>query len=316
MQRNIDAANPADGGNVPLAKTGKQEDKLSINELQHHLANQAARMRKEMTTQYEELRRFQNSELEYWLNIKAKAEQDFRNDVERARIPPIENVKIPRAPPPRSQHPPLQIRPPASSLQRTDSMPMVSPAVRSPIQPLPSPRDSPDFSALRNELNLDPDDRLFASFFLDLDVVQQNWAAIASNWPHYVALIRRKHMGRENFAKAVLEDVLRDNGQKYDINQEKILQTRERIKRFPYPIARIIMESVLELAEAGIVQFDTSKGNLKGPSFGPNIITNILKLSASGKERQILQAGQQEETMTAEEPATAVGKATDPRQRR
>ena len=313
MQRNIEAAQSADGGNVPLENIGKKQDKLSINELQLHLANQAARLRMEMTSEYEELRRFQNSELEYWLNVKAKSESDFKNEVERARIPPVENVKIPRAPPPRPQHPSIQIRP-LPPLQRRDSMPNTSPVVRSPIQPFPSPRDLPDFSSLKNDLSpdLNPNDRPFISFFLDLEVVQHNWGAIASKWAPYVDIFRRNLMTRPSFAAAVLEDVVRDT-KRYEVDLQRIKQTSEIIEGIPNlnPIARVIIQVVLDLAGKGIIQFDTTAGNLKGPTFGPNIISNIMKLSQAGKEGQT-----SANPLAGPSEKKNVGKATDPRQRR
>ena len=298
MQRNIDAANSADGGNVPSGTNGTQQDKLSMNELQLHLANQAARLRMDMTDEYEELRKFQNSELEYWLKAKAKSEPDFRNDVEKARIPPAENVKIPRAPPPRPQQSTSQNRPPPP--QRIDSTSNNYPAVHSPVvQMFSSPREPlHDPSSLKNDSSLDPDKRQFVNFILDLQVVQHNWAAISPHWSQYVDIFKRNLMTKNAFAKAILEDAVRNNTKTYEVDPQRIQSTRNAIALLPATSStiRIISQVVLELAEVGIIELDTTLAHLKGPTFGPNILNNILNLETAR--------------------AATVKKATDPRQRR
>ena len=314
MRRNIEAANSADGGNVVSEKNGMQDDKLSINELQLHLANQAARLRMDMTTEYEELRRFQNSELEFWLNVKAKSEPDFRNESERARIPPVENVKIPRAAPPRTQQPTIQTRLPPP--HRNDSMPNNNyPTVHSPVvQMFSSPHDPlPDLSSLKNDPSLDPDDRQFVNFFLDLEVVQHNWAAISPHWSQYVDIFKRKLMTKMSFAKAILEDAVRNDTKRYEVDRQRIQSTRNALKAVPDTMSmiRLITQVVLELAEVGIIELDTTAAHLKGPTFGPNILNDVMTLEKARIAERL--SG----NMLTGQPETAnVGKATDPRQRR
>jgi hypothetical protein len=313
IQRNIDAANSADGGNVPSGTNGTQQDKLSMNELQLHLANQAARLRMDMTDEYEELRKFQNSELGYWLKAKAKSEPDFKNEVERARIPPMENVKIPRAPPPRPQQSTSQNRPPP--LQRIDSTSNNYPAVHSPVvQMFSSPREPLlDPSSLKNDSSLDPEKRQFVNFILDLQVVQHNWAAISPHWSQYVDIFKRNLMTKNAFAKAILEDAVRNDTKKYEVDPQRIESTRNAIALLPDAsnMTRIITQVVLELAEAGIIELDTTAAHLKGPAFGPNLLNNVIVLDTARMAQQ-----KSENPVPGRPETTTVKKATDPRQRR
>ena len=76
IRQNIEADDLGDIGNLPIRKgtssRDKGDDALSINELQYHLSNQAAALRMKMTNEYEDLRIFQNSELEVLIKVKEK----------------------------------------------------------------------------------------------------------------------------------------------------------------------------------------------------------------------------------------------------
>ena len=286
---------------MPTATTDKRQDQLSMNELQLHLSNQAALLRMDMTREYEELRRFQNSELEYWLKAKVNAQGDFRTEVENSRIPPADRVKIPRTPPPRSQKPPKQDHRP--SLQRRDSMLGNVPVDRSPVV-----QAFPSSESLKTDPSLNPEDQQFLTFFLDLEIVKRNWPSIAPHWSQYVEFFKRKLMTKTAFAKAILEDAVRNDTKRYQVDKQRIQKAREALEQLEQGntmiMTRIITQAVLELAETGLIEFDSNMtANSKGPAFGLNILNNVLML-------------EKKQMAARSETATIVEKATDPRQRR
>jgi hypothetical protein len=290
LQQNIDAAKLEDGGNLPLPRNGTGgrihgvEDELSINDLQIHLSNQAARLRMNMTSEYEDLRLFQVNEMDALLKAKVKQEPEFSKLVEEVRI---HGNRPPRPPPlnPTSRATPMLH---SSAVQQT-----MSPVLYH------SPLDLPDLNQLKNEPSLSS----FIKFFLHLHVVQQNWAAISRNWTQYVVIFQRGLMTEKAFAKAILEDAVRTNQTTKFIADPKHVQgTREVAKVMPESMhmSKIIAEVVLEMAEAGDVEFTHEEKQEE--TFGPKILFDVVRL-----EDELQKQGK-------EDDSTGAWKARDPRQ--
>ena len=295
IQQNIEASKAEDGGNVPLRRNRFGDDKLTINELQMNLSNQAATLRLGMTSEYEDMRSFQNHELEYLLKQKESKEPEFHKLVEDIRKHGIRpSVHRTSSSKPTQRDPPTNpqvIRSPVISQNLT----------MSPAQ-IMSPSDGPDINQLKTDPSLSP----FVKFFLDMQVVQQNWRAIAPNWLHYVLILNRKLMTEHAFAKAIFEDVVRTtNVTKFPVDTEHVSKTREMAKNLPdtMHISQIITDVILEMAEEGSIEFTMEKVETKSEVFGPKILMDVMSLEAK------LQS-QAPETLTLN-----VEKATDPRQK-
>ena len=284
IERNVKAAIPEDGGNIPLGEKGMVENKLSINELQLYLSNQAAMLRMSMTREYEDLRVYQNEELETFIKAKEMKEPEFHKLVEDQRKRGI-RVK-PRLP--------LTIGRGSSSHILTSTS-----AVESPISPASG---APDLATLKNDPSLTP----FIKFFLDLQVVQENWTVISRSWSNYVSILQRNLMTEAAFVKAVFQDAVRaQGGHKFPVEKAHIEATREAAKNIPdtMPILRTIVQVVLEMAEAGDLEFSTEPNEGKGETFGPKILRDVMSL----------ERGMQNTPSTSTASDTNERKALDPR---
>src|SRR5208282_4792355 len=258
IQENIQASKSEDGGNVPLHRNGVSDDKLSMNELQLHLSNQAATLRMNMTSEYEDMRIFQNSELETMLKAKVNKEPEFSKLVDEARIHGIR-------PQPHRPHP---LRP--TSRTATTSSTNPSPVTQQILSPVisHSPSDFPDLTSLGNDPSLSP----FIKFFLHLQVVQHNWLAISRNWAQYVVIFQRDLMTEIAFAKAILQDAVRTNNTtKFTVEPEHIQRTREALKNIPESMhmTHVITEAILGMAEAGDIELTDAANDSTGETFGP-----------------------------------------------
>ena len=297
MQKNIQASKSEDGGNVPLCRRGVSTDKLSMNELQLHLSNQAATLRMNMTSEYEDMRIFQNSELETMLKVKVNKEPEFSKLVDEARIHGIR------------PHRPPSLRPTPRPTASNSANP--SPVTQQFLSPARShsPTDLPDLTHLKNDPSLSP----FLKFFLHLQVVQQNWSAISRNWTQYVIIFQRDLMTEIAFAKAVLQDaILANTPSKFIVEPEHIQITREAVKNIPESMhmTHVITEAILGMAETGDIELTEAANDSKDETFGPSIMMNVLELEGSLQTQQ-----QQQQQRQRQEVSTAVGRATDPRQR-
>lgn len=299
LQQNISAAKREDGGNLPLHRNGNggqngviAGDELSINDLQFHLSNQAATLRMNMTSEYEDMRIFQNSELEVLLKAKAKKEPEFSKLIEEVRL----HLNRPPRPPP------LRMVSQRSNSTSTTHSPVIQ-QIASPILSH-SPAPLPDLHQLKNDPSLSP----FIKFFLQLQVVQQNWLAISSNWGHYVVIFQRGLMTEKAFAKAILEDAVRinHNNIKFTVELNHIQTTRQMATSFPETMAmsRLITDVVLEMAEAGDIEFTEAPNEEMGETFGPKILMDVIDLESDSSHVQ------QQQTR---EVSRGVGRATDPR---
>lgn len=277
---------------MPLHETGVLHDKLSMNELQLHLSNQAATLRMNMTSEYEDMRIFQNSELETMLKAKVNKEPEFSKLVDDARIHGIR---------------PLHHRPsPLGLIPRTITSSSANPSpitqqVLSPALPH-SPNDFPDLTYLRNDPSLSP----FIKFFLHLQVVEHSWLAISRNWTQYVVIFQRDLMTEVAFAKAILQDAVRMNATtKFTVEPEHIQRTREAVKSIPESMhmTHVITEAILGMAEAGDIELTEADDDSKGETFGPSIMMDVLELEAAMQ------------TQEQQEISTGVGRAIDRRQR-
>jgi hypothetical protein len=297
IQKNLNLSKPEYGGNAPLQINQSEDDALSINELQMHLSNQAASMRMRMNKEYADLRLFQAAEIDYFIRVKARKESDFQKLVDEMRSRPK-----PSAP-----------RPIQTNLRResgnTSSL-QNSPVVQHSGSPVvfQSPAEILDFNRLKDDPSLPP----FVKFFLHLKVVQENWHAISPGWTQYVTLFRRKHLTEKTFAKAILEDAVRtvDTTKYTSNNVDYMKSTQNMAKELPknMPISKIITDALLEMAEAGDVEFMEVplQGTIyegKPGTFGPKILFDVLST---------------EESLRKSAEATTpvhVEKATDPRKR-
>ena len=263
-----------------------------MNELQLHLSNQAATLRMNMTSEYEDMRIFQNSELETMLKAKVNKEPEFSKLVDDARIHGIR---------------PLHHRPsPLGLIPRTITSSSANPSpitqqVLSPALPH-SPNDFPDLTYLRNDPSLSP----FIKFFLHLQVVEHSWLAISRNWTQYVVIFQRDLMTEVAFAKAILQDAVRMNATtKFTVEPEHIQRTREAVKSIPESMhmTHVITEAILGMAEAGDIELTEADDDSKGETFGPSIMMDVLELEAAMQ------------TQEQQEISTGVGRAIDRRQR-
>ena len=256
-----------------------------MNELQLHLSNQAATLRMNMTSEYEDMRIFQNSELEIMLKAKVNQEPEFSKLVDEARIHGIRP----------QPHRPSSLRPTHRTTPGSSANP--SPITLQAWSPVltHSPADLPDLAYLRNDPSLSP----FIKFFLHLQVVQQNWLAISRNWAQYVVILQRELMTEIAFAKAILQDAVRTNNTtKFTPEPEHIQRTREALKNIPESMhmTHVITEAILGMAEAGYIELNDAPNDSKGETFGPSIIMNVLDLEGTLQQ----------------EISTGVGRATDP----
>lgn len=267
MKQNIEGTTLENGGNVPLNQNGGAEDKLSINELQLNLSNQAAVLRINMTNEYEDMRIFQNKELGILLEGKARKEPEFQKLVDEARI---------HGSRPQPTRP--QIRPP----QRRDS---TNTATRSPItQAFQSPVQAhpPDVTLDLNKLKADASLPEFVKFFLRLQVVQKNWKAISRGWSLYVSLFQRTLFTEKAFARAILDDAVNTKGNsKFALEPDQIQKTRNASQKLPenMRMSRLVTGVVLEMAEEGAIRF-TSNESL-GETFGTKIIVDAMNVETT-----------------------------------
>jgi hypothetical protein len=264
MKQNIEATTLEDGRDIPLNRNGATEDKLSINELQLQLSNQAAVLRMTMANEYEDMRIFQNKELETLLKAKAKKEPEFQKLVEEARV--LGSRPQPNRP---------QVKLPS----RRDSASTVTQSPTVQISQSPIVAHPPDTTLDLNKLKTDASLPEFVRFFLHLQVVQQNWPVISRNWPHYVFMFQRNLLPQSAFARAILEDAVNSNGNtKFTVEPEHIQKTREAAQKLPEKMhmSRLITEVILEMAEAGAIDF-TSNDSL-GETLGPKIVVDVMKV--------------------------------------
>ena len=266
---------------------------MSINELQLELSNQSAILRMGMTSEYEDMRSFQNSELEYLIKQKDAKDPNFHEIVEevknRGLRPPTNrsfssSSKVPRDSSSNTQ----AVRSPASL--HTSTFP--------PSQ-IQSPVEAIDLGQLKNDASLSP----FVKFFLDMKVVRQNWSAISPNWPNYVTFLGRQLLTEHAFAKAILEDAVRTrNVDGLPVDMEQVQKTREIAKTIPETMhmSRVITEVILKMAEEGVIEFTNDKEEEgKEEISGTMILRDVMIL----------------ETVSKNVSPTNVNKATDPRQR-
>ena len=231
-----------------------------------------------MTSEYEDMRIFQNNELETLLKAKVNKEPEFSKLVDEVRIHGI--LPQPHRPPP-LKHTPR----PITSLSANPSpitQQVVSPAISH------SPMDFPDLTYLRNDPSLSP----FLKFFLHLQVVQHNWVPISRNWTQYVFIFQRHLMTEIAFAKAILQDAVQTNNTtKFTVEPEHIQRTREALRNIPESMhmTHVITGAILEMAEAGDIELTEADDDSKGETFGPSILMNVLELEGA------LQAQQQQE---------------------
>ena len=303
IQKNIDTARPTDAGNNPARRRPSKvsDTKLSINELQLALSNQAAALRMEMTSEYEDMRGFQNSELEYLIKQKEAKDPKFQSiveDVKKHGLRPTLSRSVSSS----SKIPKDQNTPNTPTSVRS---PIAVQAGASPLQTM-SPSELPDLTHLKNDPSLPP----FVKFFLDLKVVRSNWAAISQNWPNYVSIFSRKLMTEHAFARAILEDAIRaHNKDKFPVNMAYIRRTREiwdqHIKT-QLPITRIIGDVVLDMAQEGLIEADEE--NNEKETFGPNILRDATELEAQTAPSAPIFLARLSSVQN-------VGKATDPRLR-
>jgi hypothetical protein len=307
MRKNALAATSGDGGNISLNKDGTAETKLSINELQLYLSNQAASLRMEMNSEYEDLRAFQNEEMEIQINLKARSELEFRKTVEETQKRPHHPIRqaslafTPNPPPhPIQPAPPIaKLAPPIPTAPHPSFALDVSPTTIISQSPATySPLEIPDINTVANDSSLIP----FVKFMVQLKVVRENWAKIAGEFNHYVSSLSRGLMLESAFAKGILQDAVRSNPPtKYPIDQESIQKLRDGIKaiRETMTFSRIISQVLLEMAEAGDVTLSTTANEDKGEKLGLKILSDVVSL-----ERRV-----------KGESSQASSKATDPRQR-
>jgi hypothetical protein len=294
IQKNIEEANGADGGNAPLPSNRTAPDKMCISELQLHLSNQAAMMRRNMAKEYEDLREFQNSELKLMLQAKAAKEPEFNKLVEEARKNP-QRLMSRTMPKPGRRESAVYVQP----IPRTQTVQQKS---VSPVR-VQSPLEYPDLQALKSDPSLSP----FFKFFLNLRVVQQNWPAVSREWPQYIAFFQRKLMTEKAFAKAVLEDAVRTNvAYSFRPDLEHIDLTRGLAQSLPetYVMSRLVIDVVLEMAAEGNIEHSNAASESKAEIFGPRIIMDAMNLETQSQTN--LEPQLQTENIT---------KATDPRNR-
>jgi hypothetical protein len=270
-------------------RTKTPDTKLSINELQLNLSNQAAILRMEMTSEYEDMRKFQNSELEFLIKQKAAKDPKFHDIVEDVR------KHVNRHQPPKS----ISVDKPLN--REPARRPSAVELNVFPLQTM-SPVELPDFNQLKHDESIPP----FVKFFLDLKVVRQNWQTISQSWSNYVVILNRKLMTEHAFAKAILEDAVRTHKvDKLRSDPAHIQKTREMADIFPenMRMSKVITAVVLEMAEEGNIEFTTESVDGKDETFGPRILMDVMALESPAS------------SVATPVSATSVGKATDPRQR-
>lgn len=306
IQRNIDQSNGEDGGNASGGPNRRAPDKLSINELQLHLSNQAAVLRRNMSNEHEELREFQSNELKLLLQAKVAKDPEFKGLVEEARRNPQRFMaarSIPKQTQPIRRDSSTYIPP---ALQPSRPSQVIQQQSASPVLVQASPAEFPDLQALKNDPSLSP----FFKFFLNLRVVQQNWPAVSREWSQYIAFFHRKLMTEKAFAKAVIEDAVRGNvAYQFKPDLGHITFTRGIIEDLPqqFVLSRLIIDVVLEMAEAGDIEHTSAPNESKTEIFGPRIIMDAMGLEAKFQPTNIGQ--------TTDPAVENVGKATDPRNR-
>lgn len=253
---------------------------MCINELQLHLSNQAAVMRRNMAKEHEDLREFQNSELKLLIQAKAAKEPEFNKLVEEARKNSQRFMT-------RAHLKPVR-RDSVTYVQPTPHAQTVQQQSVSPVR-VQSPLEYPDLQALKNDPSLLP----FFKFFLNLRVVQQNWPAVSREWPQYIAFFHRRLMTEKAFAKAVLEDAVRTNvAYSFRPDLDHIKLTRELAQTLPetYVMSRLVMDVVLEMAEEGNIEHSSEPSESKAEIFGPRIILDAMNLEVRLQTENVTKA--------------------------
>ena len=287
----------ANGNAPPLEEpTDETADKsvFSINELQLYLSNQAMIMRGQMTSEYEELRIFQNSEMELLLKAKAQKEPEFAQAVEDAKKKPLPRPAVAAAP----SKPHLRS---ASKNSSGVSMPGGLGSHPKSLSPLTqSPSEFPDINLVKRDTSLPP----FVRFCVELDVVQRNWPIVARSWTNYVNFFQRTLMDETAFAKGILQDAVRTPGSSpLTVDPGAISTTRQTLEgKIPGRMSQIIAKVLFEMAEVGDIDFTDPPVEAQGNRHGLSILANAIAV-----ERAF---------MGIERASTGnVGKATDPRHR-
>ena len=114
-------------------------------------------------------------------------------------------------------------------------------------------------------------------------------------------------MTEKAFAKAVIEDAVRGNvAYQFKPDRGHITFTRGLVKDLPekYVMSRLIMDVVLEMAEAGDIEHTNAPNESKTEIFGPRIIMDAMALETQLQPENVGQGTD-----------LNVGKATDPRNR-
>lgn len=290
------------GGNAmsldqPVDMDGRKSY-FSINELQLYLSDQAMLMRQQMTGEYEDLRRFQNAELEFLLKAKIGREPEFAAAVELAQKEKAEETRYKVLQEPRtSTGGSAQMKPPlrrASTTAAVYGVPGSTTQQQSLSPMVQSPAESPDINDVGRNILLPP----FVRFCAQLEVIQRNWLNIRNDWDNFVKLFQRGILNEEAFAKAIVVDAFGDAGQ-MDVDRSAIETARGLLEgKIPGHMSQVIARVLFEMANEGLVDFrDPPVEPLR---HGTSILSNAIMV-----EREFMEM----------EEASRVGKATDPRQR-
>ena len=289
----------ANGNAPPLEqatdKTSEKSD-FSINELQMYLSNQAMIMRGQMTSEYEELRIFQNSEMELLLKAKAQKEPEFARAVEDAKKKPLLPPWALAAAAPTKPN----VRQ-GSTNSSSVSIPGGLGPHRKSLSPLTqSPSEFPDINLVKRDTSLP----LFVRFCVELDVVQRNWLIVARSWTNYVSFFQRTLMDETAFAKGILQDAVRTPGSSpLKVHPGAISRTRQSLEgKIPGRMSQIIAKVLFEMAEAGDIDFGDPPVDPQGNRHGLSILANAIAVEQAFMPIEAASTGN-------------VGKATDPRQR-
>ena len=289
--RNIEASggggSGTNGNAPPLEEPADETDDksiFSINELQLYLSNQAMIMRGQMTSEYEELRIFQNSEMELLLKAKAQKEPEFAQAVEDAKKKPLPWPAVGAAP--SKSH----VRMPGGLGSHQKSL--------SPLSQ--SPSEFPDINLVKRDTSLPP----FVRFCVELDVVQRNWPIVARSWTNYVNFFQRTLMDETAFAKGILQDAVRTPGSSpLTVDPGAISTTRQTLDgKIPGRMSQIIAKVLFEMAEVGDIDFRDPPVEAQGNRHGLSILANAIAVEQAFMGIETASTGK-------------VGKATDPRHR-
>jgi hypothetical protein len=293
------------GGNAPSldqpADLDGKTSYFSINELQLYLSDQAMLMRQQMKSEYEDLRRLQNAELELMLKAKMGRETEFAAAVELARKEKAEETRQKVLQEPRtstgSAHGSAQMRPPlrrGSTNTAVYGVPTAAPQQQNLSPLVQSPSESADINDVLRNKRLPP----FVRFCAQLEVIQRNWLNIRHNWLNFVDFFERHIFKDDAFAKAIIVDAFRDAGEMV-VDRAAIETARKLLEgKIPGHMSQVIARVLFEMAEEGHIDFrDPPVEPLR---HGTSILSNAIMV-----EREFVEM----------EEASKVGKATDPRQR-